>query len=99
MDAPARTLPLGPALDVGRRLADLRAWTAAWQAEDRQLRQRLDGLDPNRRADVLLGSQSAACAARRPCGSRGDRSCSTPRRSAAPASPPCARGWLPSTRA
>src|SRR5436309_3153498 len=57
MDASTRTLPLGPDLDVGRRLADLRAWTAAWREEDRRLRQRLDGLDPNRRADVLLGSQ------------------------------------------
>ncbi|HEY3081274.1 MAG TPA: AAA family ATPase [Chloroflexota bacterium] len=57
MDARTRTLPLGPGLDVGRRLADLRAWTTAWRAEDRRLRQRLDGLDPNRRADVLLGSQ------------------------------------------
>jgi hypothetical protein len=57
MDAAPDTLPLGPGLDVARRVADLRAWTTAWQAEDRRLHQRLVGLNPHRRADLLLGSQ------------------------------------------
>jgi hypothetical protein len=56
MDA-QRALPLGPDLDVARRLADLRRWTAASRAEDRRLCRRLDDLDPGRRSDVLLGSQ------------------------------------------
>jgi hypothetical protein len=43
--------------DVNRRLADLCTWVAEWQAEDDRLRQRIENLDPNRRADVLLGSQ------------------------------------------
>ena len=50
-------LPLSLDLDVDRRLADLRSWTATWQAEDLDLRQRLADLNPARRADVLLGSQ------------------------------------------
>jgi hypothetical protein len=57
MAAPFAPLPLTPDLDVARRLADLRAWTAAWHAEDRRLRQQLDGLNPSRRSDLLLGSQ------------------------------------------
>lgn len=44
-------------VDVDRRLADLRTWAAEWQAEDDRLRQQIGALDPNRRADVLLGSQ------------------------------------------
>lgn len=50
-------LPLSLDLDVDRRLADLRSWTATWQTEDLNLRQRLADLNPARRADVLLGSQ------------------------------------------
>jgi hypothetical protein len=50
-------VPLTAELDVAGRLADLRAWASAWRDDDRRLRERLDGLDPNRRADVLLGSQ------------------------------------------
>jgi len=50
-------LLLSPDLDVPRRLADLRTWTAEWQAADRQLCQRLAALNPNRRVDVLRGSQ------------------------------------------
>jgi hypothetical protein len=55
--APPPTLPLTTHLDVARRLAALRAWTTAWRAEDRRLRQQLEGLNPNRRSDVLRGSQ------------------------------------------
>lgn len=47
-------------VDVAQRLTDLRAWLAAWQAEDDRLRQQIDSLNPNRRADVLLGSQIAS---------------------------------------
>lgn len=57
MAPPLRALPLSLDLDVARRLADLRTWTAHWQADDQALRQRLATLDPARRADVLLGSQ------------------------------------------
>lgn len=44
-------------LDVPRRLTALQTWTTEWQAADRQLGQRLASLNPNRRADVLRGSQ------------------------------------------
>ncbi|MCC7362715.1 MAG: ATP-binding protein [Anaerolineales bacterium] len=61
MDAPALALPtpqtLSLDLDVHGHLADLRAWTAQWQADDQWLRQQVQGLSPSRRADVLLGSQ------------------------------------------
>jgi hypothetical protein len=50
-------LELDPSLDVFARLADLRAWTEAWRMEDRQLQQQVRELDPNRRVDVLRGSQ------------------------------------------
>jgi len=50
-------LELDPNLDVSARLADLRTWTALWQMEDRQLQQQAGELDPNRRVDVLRGSQ------------------------------------------
>jgi hypothetical protein len=50
-------LTLDLALDVERRLEDLRRWTVAWQAEDQQLRQQVDSLNPDRKSDVLLGSQ------------------------------------------
>lgn len=50
-------LELDPTLDVSVRLADLRTWTETWRIEDRQLQQQVEELDPNRRADVLRGSQ------------------------------------------
>jgi hypothetical protein len=52
-----QTLNLSLEMDVPRRLADLRDWTESWQMEDQRLRQQVESLDPNRRADVLLGSQ------------------------------------------
>lgn len=52
-----RILDLDPNLDVSARLADLRVWTEAWRMEDRRLQQEVEELDPNRRADVLRGSQ------------------------------------------
>lgn len=52
-----QTLALDLHLDVAQRLADLGTRTAVWQAEDRRLRQQANNLDPNRRADVLRGSQ------------------------------------------
>ena len=52
-----RILDLDPNLDVSSRLADLRVWTEAWRMEDRRLQQEVEELDPNRRADVLRGSQ------------------------------------------
>lgn len=50
-------LELSLEVDVSRRLADLRDWTETWQMEDLRLRQQVESLNPNRRADVLLGSQ------------------------------------------
>ncbi len=50
-------LALNLDLDVARRLADLRLWQTHWEAEDDRLRQQVAGLDPQRRSDVLLGSQ------------------------------------------
>ncbi len=47
-------------VNVTRRLADLCAWTEAWQLEDGRLKQQVELLDPNRRADVLRGSQLAS---------------------------------------
>ena len=52
-------LPLDMRIDVRQRLVDLQAWADAWRAEDSCLQQRLASLDPNRGADVLLGSQIA----------------------------------------
>jgi hypothetical protein len=52
---PLTTLSLN--LDVNQHLADLRAWTADWQAEDLRLGQQVQALSPSRRSDVLLGSQ------------------------------------------
>ena len=66
MDAPFSANISPPALqilnldtnvNVAQRLADLRAWAEAWQIEDNQLKQQVELLDPNRRADVLRGSQ------------------------------------------
>jgi len=44
-------------MNVALRLADLHTWTETWQIEDGRLRQQVELLDPNRRADVLRGSQ------------------------------------------
>ena len=44
-------------MNITRRLADLCAWAEAWQLEDGRLKQQVELLDPNRRADVLRGSQ------------------------------------------
>lgn len=44
-------------MNVARRLADLSAWAETWQLEDGRLRQQVELLNPNRRADVLRGSQ------------------------------------------
>jgi len=52
-----RILDLDLNLDVPSRLADLRAWAESWRMEDRRLQQQVEELDPNRRADVLRGSQ------------------------------------------
>ncbi|MCL4488381.1 MAG: TniB family NTP-binding protein [Chloroflexi bacterium] len=54
---PLPSLSLNLDLDVTKRLADLRAWRAAWEAEDRRLQQQIASLDPKRRSDVFLGSQ------------------------------------------
>lgn len=60
--APAafHVLPRDLHLHVGRRLADLRSWMAAWRTADDQLRHQVASLDPHRRADVLRGSQIAS---------------------------------------
>jgi len=50
-------LDLDQKVDVARRLADLRRWRESWQLEDGRLRQQVEQLNPNRRADVLRGSQ------------------------------------------
>lgn len=52
-------LPLDIRIDIQQRLRDLQNWRDAWCVEDSRLQQRLGSLDPNRRADVLLGSQIA----------------------------------------
>jgi hypothetical protein len=58
MSHPAvRMLDLDLNLDVSVRLVNLRNWTDAWRMEDRQLQQQVEELNPNRRADVLRGSQ------------------------------------------
>lgn len=50
-------LNLDMKVNVSRRLADLCAWAEAWQLEDGKLKQQVELLDPNRRVDVLRGSQ------------------------------------------
>lgn len=50
-------LDLDQDLDVSARLANLRVWTEVWQMEDKRLQQQVEALNPNRRADVLRGSQ------------------------------------------
>lgn len=58
-NSPLKILTLDMDVNVAHRLADLHAWTIAWQAEDRRLLQQVQSLDPNRRGDVLLSSQIA----------------------------------------
>ena len=55
-----RILNLDLNVNVTRRLADLCDWAEAWQLEDGRLKQQVELLDPNRRADVLRGSQLAS---------------------------------------
>lgn len=55
--SPPKSLALNLDVNVAQRLADLRAWTAAWQVEDQRLRLQVQSLNPGRRADVLLGTQ------------------------------------------
>lgn len=55
--ATAKVRPLDLTLDVAQRLSELHTWTTAWQAEDARLGQQIASLNPNRRADVLLGTQ------------------------------------------
>lgn len=55
-----QTVPLNLQMNVAQRLGDLRVWHQTWQTEDDRLRQRLQSLDPQRRADVLKGSQIAS---------------------------------------
>jgi len=50
-------LNLDRKVNVARRLADLCAWAEAWRLEDERLKEQVEQLDPNRRADVLRGSQ------------------------------------------
>lgn len=52
---PVLSLNLG--LNVAQRLADLRAWSASWEQEDRRLQQQIASLDPKRRSDAFMGSQ------------------------------------------
>ncbi len=40
------TIPLDASLDVGKRLANLRAWQAEWQRIDRELEEQLIPIDP-----------------------------------------------------
>jgi hypothetical protein len=53
----SETLTLDLEMNVNQRLDDLRIWATDWEAEDDRLRQRIESLNPNFRADVLLGSQ------------------------------------------
>lgn len=54
---PLKALALNLELNVTQRLTDLRAWLANWEREDQRLQQQIASLDPQRRSDVLLGSQ------------------------------------------
>ena len=55
-----KAAPLNLSLDVAQRLADLKQWRATWQAQDEHLGQIITSLNPQRRADVLRGSQIAS---------------------------------------
>ena len=50
------TIPLDESLDVGKRLADLRAWQTEWQRIDRLLEEQLTGMSGN---NLLELQQSA----------------------------------------
>lgn len=52
---PIVTLDLN--VNVVTRLNNLQTWATAWQEEERRLRQQLASLNPNKRVDVLRGSQ------------------------------------------
>lgn len=56
----AQLQPLDLSLDVTRRLGDLGRWMADWRNADAQLRHQVASLNPQRRADVLRGSQIAS---------------------------------------
>lgn len=56
---PLKTLALDLHLDVAQRLSDLHTWMSEWQTQNQRLLQQLRSLDPNRRSDVLMGSQIA----------------------------------------
>lgn len=58
--SPLKTCVLDLELDVTRRLYDLQVWRSEWQTQDQRLLQQLQSLDPNRRSDVLTGSQIAS---------------------------------------
>jgi hypothetical protein len=53
----SETLTLDLEMNVNQRLDDLRIWATDWETEDDRLRQQIESLNPNFRADVLLGSQ------------------------------------------
>ncbi|MBA3469424.1 MAG: AAA family ATPase [Herpetosiphonaceae bacterium] len=55
-----KVVPLDLNLQISDRLTDLRAGMETWHTADRQLQHHLTSLDPNRRADVLRGSQIAS---------------------------------------
>jgi len=55
-----KALNLDLDLNVAQRLDDLKSWTADWRREDHRLQQQVASLDPNRRTDVLRGSQIAS---------------------------------------
>jgi len=57
---PLNVFTLDLEVNVAQRLADLQAWTTAWQDEDRRFQQQVQNLNPNCRADVLRGSQIAS---------------------------------------
>ena len=56
---PFPSVTLDTDLNVIQRLADLQTWAQSWCSEDERLRQRVAHLNPNHKADVLLGSQIA----------------------------------------
>lgn len=57
--AVCQTIPLDVTLNVANRLADLRHWQCEWRKQDQHMQHLIGALDPQRRADVLRGSQLA----------------------------------------
>jgi len=55
--SPLQLLPLDLNLNVAQRLTDLRSWIGDWRQVDCRLQHRLAALNPDRRSDLLLGSQ------------------------------------------